>query len=196
MYLAAALAALSLSQAQPQPQLVDAAEVVDGLLLDIRYATAQNFVGRPLYAKARCLLLPGVAKRLAKAQALLRAKGYALKVYDCYRPRSIQRALWEAHPVRGEVAPPGGKGSNHNRGAAVDVGLARLDGGDVAMPTEYDDFSEAAWAASERPSAEAKRHRAILQDAMRRAGFTTIKREWWHFDAPEGREAAPLDQPL
>ena len=75
----------------PEPELVDATKVVPGLALDIRYATADNFTGQKLYDVARCLLRPKVAESLAKAQALLKPKGYALKVFDCYRPFSVQK---------------------------------------------------------------------------------------------------------
>lgn len=178
------------------PDLVEATEAVPDLVLDIRYATSNNFTGQVLYEAARCLLRPKVAERLARAQEILRPKGYRLKVFDCYRPFSVQKKLWEVMPVSGLVAPPARGGSNHNRGAAVDVSLVRRDGSAVEMPTEYDDFSKAARINSKLPSERAQRHRTILQDAMIRAGFKPMYKEWWHFDSEDALTYRTLDIPL
>lgn len=194
--LLAVLLAAAPAKPPPAPDLVDATKVVPGLVLDVRYATEHNFVGKKLYPVARCLLRPAVADKLAKAQAILDAKGYGLKAFDCYRPLSVQKVMWEAKPVKGLVAPPSGGGSNHNRGAAVDISLVKKDGSDVEMPTDYDDFSKAARINSKLPSEAAQRHRMILQDAMIRAGFKVMYMEWWHFDDAEALQYRTLDVPL
>ena len=112
----------------PTPELVDAGAVVPGLLVELRYARADNFFGRAFYpAGARCLLLQPVAERLARAAEAVAAKGYRLKVWDCYRPLRVQWEMWERLPKRGYVADPH-TGSHHNRAAAVDVTLAGKDG--------------------------------------------------------------------
>jgi len=179
-----------------EPELVDAVEAVPGLVLDIRYATEKNFTKQKLYPAARCLLRPQVARDLARAQALLKPKGYGLKVFDCYRPFSVQKRMWEAMPVRGLVAPPDGGGSHHNRGAAVDLTLIKLDGSEVEMPTDFDDFGKAARINSTLPSKAAQRHRTVLQDAMLRAGFKVMYMEWWHFDAESPLQYKTLDVPI
>lgn len=178
-------------------ELVDVARVVPDAVLDLRYATPRNFVGERLYPRnARCLLLPDVATRLAGAAARLRAAGFRLRLYDCYRPLSVQRALWKRFPKPGFVADPR-KGSNHNRAAAVDVGLSRPDGAEAEMPTAFDAFVPAAQAdATEGISPAALRHRELLRAAMEAEGFRVNRKEWWHFDAPEAREAKVLDVPL
>ena len=192
-----ALACLSAAAPPPSPApLVDATLAVPGLALDLRYATENNFLKRKLYEAPRCLLRPSVASRLAAAQAALRAKGYGLKVFDCYRPFSVQKVMWDAVPQRGLVAPPSLGGSNHNRGAAVDASLIRLDGSSVEMPTDFDDFGKAARTNSSLPSKAAQRHRAILQEAMASAGFKLMYMEWWHFDDPEALRFSTLDEPL
>jgi D-alanyl-D-alanine dipeptidase len=84
--------------------LVDAAQAVPGLRLDIRYATSHNVTGRAVYASARCLLLPEVAQALARVQAALAKRGLGLLAWDCYRPLSVQRELWRAYPHAGFVA--------------------------------------------------------------------------------------------
>ena len=179
-------------------ELLDVQRLIPDLVLDIRYATVDNVLGRPLYPVARCLLRPQVATRLATAADLLRQKGLRLRVFDCYRPLSIQRALWKAHPHRGWVADPDHGGSNHNRGAAVDVSLATSSGGEVPMPTPYDAFSDrrARAAAEDGVPAEARANRRTLQQAMEAAGFKTIRSEWWHFDGPRLPSDHCLDVPL
>ncbi|HSN91275.1 MAG TPA: M15 family metallopeptidase, partial [Anaeromyxobacteraceae bacterium] len=87
-------AALALALAAPPHDLVDAARLVPDAVLDVRYATADNFLGRRLYPEARCLLLRPVAERLARAAARLQREGLRLRVYDCYRPLSVQRQMW------------------------------------------------------------------------------------------------------
>lgn len=178
------------------PPLADAAARLPDARLDVRYATAANVTGRPLYPEARCLLLPGVADRLVRAAARLRAQGYRVVLHDCYRPLSAQRALWRAMPRIGFVADPR-TGSNHNRGAAVDLSMERADGTPVALPTGYDAFVPQARAgAVAGVSPEARRHRDLLRRAMEAEGFRVNPAEWWHFDAPEAAGAPLLDVPF
>jgi D-alanyl-D-alanine dipeptidase len=194
--LAAALAALLAAPPRP-PDVVDAARVIPDAVLDLRYATDRNLVGRALYPDgARCLLLRPVAERLARAAARLREAGYRLRLWDCYRPVSAQRALWRLVPRPGLVADPA-KGSNHNRAAAVDVALASPDGGPVELPTDFDAFVRAARAeAVEGVSPGARRHRDLLRSALLAEGFRPNRAEWWHFDAPEARGAPIVDLSL
>jgi len=192
------IAALLLAASPPAPPLADAAALIRDARLDVRYATADNLAGRPLYPAARCLLLPAVAARLQRAAAALGTSGYRIVLHDCYRPLSVQRALWAAAPRPGYVADPR-TGSNHNRAAAVDLSLERADGTPVPLPTGYDAFTPAARAragAAEGVSQEAQRHRDALRAAMLGAGFTPHPAEWWHFDAPEARGAPLLDLPI
>lgn len=194
------LAALSLAAAPAASLsaagLVDAAARVPGAILDIRYATADNLTGRPLYPVARCLLRREVAERLVTAAGALRRQGYRLVLLDCYRPLSVQRELWKAMPRRGYVADPA-TGSHHNRAAAVDLSLADLSGTPVEMPTAYDAFEPRARAwASEGITPPARRHRDALRSAMTAAGFKVNPVEWWHFDAPGAAALPLLDLPL
>ncbi len=175
-------------------RFVDVAAWVPDAVLDLRYATERNLVGRALYPSgARCLLLPPVAARLARAAARLRERGFRLRLYDCYRPPSAQRELWRRIPKPGLVADPR-KGSNHSRGAAVDAGLATRDGAEPEMPSDFDAFDARgrAFAVSGVPPA-ARRHRDLLRAAMVAEGFRPNRMEWWHFDAPEARSAPVVD---
>lgn len=191
------LAWAALLAATPAP-LVDVARLLPDAVVDLRYATHENVLGRALYpAGARCLLLAPVADRLARAAARLRADGLRLRLWDCYRPLSVQRELWRNTPRRGLVADPSKGGSNHNRGAAVDVALAAADGGAVALPSGFDDFGpRARGGATSGISVEARRNRERLRAAMLAEGFRPIRMEWWHFDAPEARGGRIVDASL
>ncbi len=176
---------------------MDVATAVPDAVVDLRYATDRNLVGRALYPQgARCLVLAPVAARLVRVAARLRADGLRLRLYDCYRPPSAQRELWQRMPTRGLVADPA-KGSNHGRGAAIDAGLAALDGADPEMPTDFDAFGPRARASARAGISDAAcRNRDHLRAAMESEGFRVNRLEWWHFDAPEARGAPVLDVPL
>ncbi len=187
----------ALVAAAPAPPLVDVARALPDVIVDLRYATADNLVGRAVYpAGARCLLLPAVADRLARVAERLRHEGLRLRLWDCYRPLSVQRELWARVQRRGLVADPA-KGSHHNRAAAVDVAVSGADGGALALPTGFDDMGPRARSgATHGVSIAARRHRDLLRVAMQAEGFRPNRMEWWHFDAPEARGASILDAPL
>ncbi len=197
MILAAAALLPLLAAAPRSPDLVDVGATIPDATLDLRYATDRNVVRRAMYpGRARCLLLRPVAERLARAAARLRAQGFTLRLWDCYRPISVQRELWRVEPTPGLVADPR-TGSNHNRGAAVDVALAGPGGAALELPTDFDAFGPRARAAATAGvSPAARRHRDLLRAALLAEGFRPIRLEWWHFDAPEARAAAVLDAPL
>jgi zinc D-Ala-D-Ala dipeptidase len=187
---------LGLLLAVPAPHLVDAAQGVPGLVVELRYAQADNFFEKAFYPKgARCLLLAPVAQRLARAAEDVARHGYRLKVWDCYRPHAVQWQMWERLPRRGYVADPR-TGSHHNRAAAVNVTLVRADGTEVEMPTAFDTFGPAARQDAPLKSAEVSSRRALLRAAMEAAGFHTNRMEWWHYEAPEAKGAPLLDVPL
>ena len=164
--------------------LVDLASLDATIRLDIRYATANNFLGRPVYSQARAFLRPDVAQGLARAQAAVRAKGYGLLVFDAYRPLSVTRVFWDELPPekRRFVANPA-KGSNHNRGCAVDVSLYDLASShEVVMPSPYDEMSARAAPDFAGGPAEARGRRDLLRSALEASGFRVNRGEWWHFD--------------
>ena len=161
--------------------LVDAAAVVPGLIVQLAYAGPDNVAGRPLYPPgAKCLLRRSVAARLALAARTLRQKKLRLVARDCTRPSSAQDALWKAYPRPGSVADPA-RGSLHERGVAVDLGLADLAGAPVAVPTKLDAFGPEAAADAPLPDGPAKANRDALEAAMYAAGFRVNPKEWWHY---------------
>ena len=161
--------------------LVDAAPLVPGLIVDLAYATVDNFVGRPLYpAGTKCLLRRSVAERLRRAADALRKDGFRLVARDCTRSLEAQRALWKAHPRAGAVADPS-RGSLHARGVAVDLELADLFGARLRMPTAFDAFGPDAAADAPLPDGPPRQRREALKAAMHSAGFRVNPSEWWHY---------------
>ncbi len=168
--------------AGPQPEdLIDIHEVLPEVRMDIRYATANNFTGQVLYPEARCILRREVADALVKVQADLKRLDLELVIYDCYRPLSVQRKMWQVMPDENFVANPE-KGSRHNRGAAVDVGLFDNYGKPVPMPTAYDDFTEKAHHNYIDLPAGVLVSRQNLRTMMEKHGFAALPSEWWHYD--------------
>ena len=163
------------------PEFVELKDIIPDVVLDIRYATTNNFVGEVLYPSPRCFLVKEAAFALKDVQDDLKVKGYRLKVFDGYRPLSVQKRMWEILPDSRYVANPE-SGSRHNKGYAVDVSLLDIDGNEVLMPTLFDDFSEKAHSDYMDLPEEAIRHRTILRTAMESHGFKGIETEWWHYD--------------
>jgi zinc D-Ala-D-Ala dipeptidase len=185
----------------PAP-LVDLATVDATIDVALPYATAYNFTGTVLYPRGRCLLRRAVAERLARVQSALRADRLGLRVWDCYRPFSVQQRLWRLVPDPRYVAEPvvrDGRpvaGSKHNRGAAVDVTLVEVDGRPLEMPSGYDDFTERAHRGSAAATPVGRANADRLARAMTAEGFIPLPTEWWHFDAPGWDTYDLLDEPL
>lgn len=177
--------------ADNRQRLISLDSIVPGLRFDIRYATANNFTGRVVYSKAAAYARIEVANALKRVADSLKSLGMGLLIYDAYRPYSATVQFWELIGDDRYVANPA-RGSRHNRGCAVDVGLYDLiDGEPLPMPTQYDDFSEAAFADAACAFPAACRNRRILQLVMTWAGFSIFETEWWHFDF-KGWESYPL----
>ena len=178
--------------------LVDVRSAVPDAVIDLRYATTDNFVGEQMYpADARCLVDGSMAPRLSAAAARLRPGGEALVFWDCYRPHDVQVRMYEAVADPGWVARPGPYARSHEAGLSVDVTLAR-EGALVDMGTGFDEFTPRANAyATEGVSSAAQANRARLRDAMAARGLSVYDGEWWHFDAPGAYAQHPiLDAPV
>lgn len=181
----------------PDRALVALRDAIPGIVLDIRYATADNFMKRPLYpAGATAYLRRPAAEALRAVQNELAAVGLGLKVFDAYRPYSVTEAMWEPIKNPDYVADPA-KGSRHNRGAAVDLTLIDLrTGQELAMPTPYDDFTpRAAHAFADLP-ADVLANRAKLREVMVKHGFEPLPSEWWHYDFSGWQNFELMDVPL
>lgn len=148
--------------------------------LDLRYATDSNFVKLQLYDCPRCFLRPEAAEALLAAQRKLQKQGFGFKLFDCYRPLSVQWKLWEKLPDERYVSHPK-KGSMHNRGMAVDLTLVDANGRELDMGTPFDYFGKEAYHAYQELSPQVLKNRKLMLETMESAGFRPIKTEWWHY---------------
>ena len=181
-----------------EPDLVELSELDPTIRLDIRYATEDNFTGRPVYTEARAFLQRPAAEALVSAHRKLKPHGYGALVFDGYRPWSVTKLFWDVTPPaqRNFVADPR-KGSKHNRGCAVDLSLYALDtAAEVAMPSAYDDFTEKAHPTYRGGTEEQRRARDLLRSVMESEGFTVEPNEWWHFNHRDWRRYPILDVPF
>jgi len=192
------------AQAQIPAGFVDAAIVVEGLAVDMRYFGDENFLGARVngYEAARCLLTRPAAAALARVQQDLAPQGLGLKVYDCYRPaRAVAHFVRWARDLKDQARkadfyPDVDKRelfrlgyiaarSGHSRGSTVDLTLVRRGEGqapvDVDMGTRFDFFGVQSWASSRKVGAEAQANRRLLAAAMSKRGFAPYFKEWWHF---------------
>lgn len=152
------------------------------ILLDMKYATADNFLGQVVYDCAECYLRKATAQALVAAQKDFVARGYSLKLFDCYRPLSVQKKMWKILPGTHYVANPA-KGSKHNRGAAVDLTLVEIaTGKEVDMGTPFDTFSPKAHHSYTDLPKEVLVHRQLLKEVLGKHNFKPIFSEWWHYE--------------
>ena len=152
--------------------------------LDIKYATSNNFVGRPVYKEARAFLQRPAAEDLVKANKELKLLGYGLLIFDGYRPWSVTKIFWDITSKENKefVANPK-EGSKHNRGCAIDLSLYEIASGkEVQMTGQYDEMSERSYPSYTGGTAEQRRMRDLLRTKMEANGFTVEDNEWWHFN--------------
>jgi CubicO group peptidase (beta-lactamase class C family)/D-alanyl-D-alanine dipeptidase len=179
-----------------KPELVDLATIDPTIKFDIRYATDNNFLGTPFYTSAKAYLQKPAADALGRVHRKLKNDGYGLLIFDAYRPWHVTKMFWEATPekFRGFVADPS-KGSRHNRGCAVDLGLYDLKTGQpVEMVAGFDEFSDRAYPDFMGGTSRQRWHRDLLRRSMEAEGFTVYEAEWWHFDYKDWREYPILNQ--
>lgn len=181
-----------------QPDLVELISLDPTLQLDIRYATSNNLVGRPVYDEARAFLQRPAAEALVRAHQSLKKHGYGLLIFDGYRPWSVTKIFWEVTPPekRQFVANPA-QGSKHNHGCAVDLSLYDLKTGkEVTMPGVYDEMTERSYPTYNGGTAEQRAARDLLRKTMEREGFTVYPFEWWHFDYKDWQKYPILNKPF
>ena len=169
--------------------LVELVKLDSTFKLDIRYATSNNFVRKPVYAEARAFLQRPAAESLVKVNSELKAMGYGLLIFDGYRPWSVTKIFWDVTSKENKkfVADPK-KGSKHNRGCAVDLSLYDLTTGkEIVMPGVYDEASERSYPDYKGGTDEQRKMRDLLRSKMETNGFTVDEVEWWHFDFNDWR---------
>ena len=175
--------------------MIELTELSNTIKLDIRYATANNFVGRPVYAEARAFLQRPAAEALVRVHEKLREQGLGLVIFDGYRPWTITKLFWEVVPEdkRKFVADPA-KGSKHNRGCAVDLSIYNLRSGKlIDMPSGFDEFTERASPNYTGGTEKERANRDLLRSLMEAEGFSVNPNEWWHFDYKDWEKYAIYD---
>jgi len=169
-------------KSNPENELVDLEKFMPGALMDIRYATTQNFTGTKIYNLAKAYARKPVATALKKAQKDFRKMGYEIKIYDAYRPYKATIKFYETYHDTTYVASPF-RGSRHNRGCALDMTLVdAVTKKELQMPTEWDSFREEAWPTALVQDPKIRENRDTLIRVMEKNGFKVYASEWWHFD--------------
>ena len=177
------------------PELVDLSVIFPSLHIDLKYATADNITGAPIYREARFLLHTEAVTALAKSISIAQLAGLKLVVYDAYRPQQAQAVLWNACPDPQYVVDVA-IGSNHSRGTAIDVTLMDDRGNLLDMGAGFDEMHDRshAWHPSVPPAAQ--RNRLLLNAIMFGGGFVGITSEWWHFELPDAARYPLLDDQI
>jgi D-alanyl-D-alanine dipeptidase len=184
------------AQADSNKKLVEIKKYIPGIVLDIRYATTNNFTHHVMYKQARAFARLPVVRALQQIEAELKTKGLGLKIYDAYRPYSVTVTFYEVTPDTNFVADPK-KGSKHNRGCAVDLSLIDLKTRkELDMPTGFDSFSKKAAAEYADLPKEELANRELLKSVMQAHGFRVISTEWWHYDFNGWQNYPLLDVPF
>lgn len=168
--------------ANPKKELIDLEKFIPNIVLDIRYATINNFTKERIYNLAKAYARKPVAEALKKAQADLNQQGLGIKIFDAYRPYAATVKFYEVYRDTTYVASPY-RGSRHNRGCAIDMTLIELKtGNELPMPTEYDSFKKEAWPSTPVKDPIIKKNRELIISVMQKHGFKVNSSEWWHFD--------------
>lgn len=171
-------------QPLPEPMDTDFVAVRDyipDIVVELKYATEDNFTGQVIYEFQEVYLRYGTVKKLMAVQLELREQKLSLKIWDGFRPTAAQFKLWEICPDPVYVANPNNGFSSHSRGNTVDVTLVEKDGKEIEMPTGFDDFSTLADRDYSDCSFDIQLNVLLLEQTMERHGFTGYKGEWWHF---------------
>lgn len=176
--------------------LVNVSDMDESLIMDLKYATENNFTGRVIYPVNVCVLRKETALKLISANEEFKKMGYRIKIWDAYRPMYVQRIFWNIIQDERFVANPNKKGSRHNRGTAVDVTLVDKFQKEIKMPSEFDDFSDKAYRDFKSMGNEEEMNLNLLTEVMERHGFITIDTEWWHFEDNNFNKYSIIDENL
>lgn len=184
---------------QPEPgneEFVPVLDYIPDLVVELKYATEDNFTGQVIYPFRDAYLRYGTVKKLLLAQDILRTKGLGLKLWDGFRPISAQYVLWQVYPNPVYVANPQTGFSSHSRGNTVDITLVDSAGEELIMPTGFDDFSALADRDYSDCAEEATENARLLQSVMEESGFIGYYGEWWHYSDSVSYPAEEVFEPL
>lgn len=164
-----------------QSDFVRLKDLSSEFVYELKYATPDNFLKQAVYDCGECYLRKSTAEALVKANEAFKQLGYRIKLFDCYRPLSVQKKMWKILPGTHYVANPA-KGSKHNRGAAVDLTLVDAQGKELNMGTPFDFFGKEAHHTYTEHSKEVLENRKLLKETLNKYNFKSIYSEWWHYE--------------
>jgi zinc D-Ala-D-Ala dipeptidase len=179
-------------------KMAELKSVVKGIVYDLRYATANNFMHRKMYPSntRHTFMRLQAAYALAAVQQDLNKRGLGLKIFDAYRPYAVTVRFWELVKDERYVANPA-KGSGHNRGLAVDLTIIDLaTGAALDMGTGFDNFTDTAHHTFTQLPESVLQNRKLLKETMQKHGFSLLETEWWHYFWPNDRNYEVLDIPF
>jgi D-alanyl-D-alanine dipeptidase len=151
------------------------------VLLDIAYATADNFTGAVIYSKPECYLHKAALPHFEKAIELAAKQHLTLKIFDAFRPLKGQWALWHHTPDPRYISHPEQGSIPHCRGVAIDLTLVTKDHKELPMGTTFDYLYEEAHHGCTTITEEEQRNRYLLMGIMMTAGWDFYRNEWWHY---------------
>jgi D-alanyl-D-alanine dipeptidase len=175
-------------------KMMEVRSVIPSIVYDLRYATINNFTKESLYKNGeKTYLRKPVVHALFDVEKELNSIGYGLKIFDAYRPYKITQKIWNIVGDERFAADPK-KGSNHNRGLAVDITLIDLKTKkELDMGCAFDSFSDTAHTSFIQLPKQALKNRFLLKELMIKHGFNIFETEWWHFSWPNDRNYSVLD---
>lgn len=182
--------------------LVRLLDLDSDFIIELRYASPDNFTGQIIYTSNECYINKHTAKLLIQAKNIFRSDGFCVKIWDAYRPIRAQKRFYEILPDPNFVAPPPDMSkltkfrATHLNGLCVDLTLVDLDGNEIEMPSEFDNFTEKASLSCNTISNVAKENALYLRQVMERVGFEGYEYEWWHFYDRRTPPTAFLDFPI
>lgn len=156
-------------------------------IIDLKYATCDNFTGQQVYASDECWIDANTAKLLIKARDIFKKDGYRVKIWDAYRPIRAQKRFWEIMPDDEFVARPPDMAKitrfrpTHMNGMCVDITITDMEGNEVEMPSPFDTLDETASLSCPSNSEESVKNGTYLKEVMESVGFLAYESEWWHF---------------
>jgi zinc D-Ala-D-Ala dipeptidase len=186
-------ALLDIAKEKDSNAFVNLRNYSNDFVFDMKYATADNFLKEKVYPCDECFLRVKTVKALLEANKSFLEKGYRIKIYDCYRPKAIQKKMWKIVPDANYVANPK-KGSIHNRGGAVDISLVDSNGNELDMGTKFDFFGKEAGHNFSGLPEEILSNRKLLKETMLQHNFKSFDSEWWHYNLNGSNKDAVSNQ--
>lgn len=172
--------------------LIEITELKFNVCIELKYATSDNFTGKPIYKEAKCYLNEEAAKLLTNAVQIANILKLKIKIYDAFRPKEAQQKLWDHTPDPDFLADPK-VGSPHSKGAAIDLTLLNDKNIPLDMGTDFDLFSSLSHHNNQSINSVAFKNRTILLGIMTQAGFDHYKKEWWHYQLFDSKKYPILD---